>query len=310
MMVLFDLNHVAYRCLFAVQKDIGDVGWNYFKHAMFNTIFSACRQFQATEVVLMVDSKDNWRKKIFAEYKETRKEKRDKQTDIDWNAFFNTFNEFVEEVKAYFPFYVITVKYAEADDIAGVMAKDKQDKKKIIVTSDGDYIQLLQYKNVQLFDPIKNKFSKSEDPLRDLKIKILMGDKGDNIPSIKARVGEVTAAKLVDNPTELQALFEDKTVSYVKDGVEHTLGEECKEKYKSNVVLIDLSRTPEIIVKNIHKAYNEYQMPTGKEIFQYFAKNKFRELIRRMEELDQLLIRIRETREKEKVQLETLNLFQ
>lgn len=299
-MVLFDLNHVAYRCLFAIQKDIPSVGWNYFKHAMFNTIFNHCRKFEAEEVVLMVDSKENWRKKIHPEYKETRKEKRDKQVDIDWNAFFNAFNEFVNEVQQYFPFYVLRIKYLEADDIAGIVARDWQHKKKTIITSDGDYLQLLKYKNVQLFDPIKNKFMKCEDPVRSLKIKILTGDKGDNIPSIKPRVGEVTAGKLVDNPEELQALLEDKTVSYTtSEGKEVTFGEEYKERYKNNMILIDLNKTPDVLVKMFHKTFTDYKLPTGKEIFQYFTQNKFRDLIRRMEELDQILIRINENKNKQ-----------
>ena len=299
MMVLFDLNHVAYRCLFAIQKDIPTVGWNYFKHAMFNTIFNLCRKFDAEEVYLMVDSKENWRKKFFAEYKETRKEKREKQEDIDWNAFFNAFNEFVIEVQQYFPFYVLRIKYLEADDIAGIMAKEYQHKKKTIITSDGDYLQLLRYKNVQLYDPIKNKFMKCDDPVRELKIKILMGDRGDNIPSIKARVGEVTATKLVDNPDELKKIFEDTTVSYTKpNGQTVSLGDKAKERYKTNLVLIDLSKTPEVLVKNVRKVLAEYQLPTGKEIFQYFTHNKFRDLIRRMEELDQIILRIHGAKDK------------
>jgi 5'-3' exonuclease len=296
MVVLFDLNHVAYRCLFSVNKDIPQVGWAYFKHAMFNTIFSLCTRFEADEVVLMVDSKENWRKKIHPEYKENRKESRDKQTDIDWNAFFTAFREFVDEVKTYFPFYVLQVKYLEADDIAGILAREWQHKKKIIVTSDGDYLQLLKYNNIQLFDPIKNKFNKCDDPVRQLKMKILMGDKGDNIPSIKPRVGEVTAARMVDNPDEIKALFEDKTVSYVQDGKDVTMGDEYKERYKKNMILIDLNKTPDVFVKLLMKTIKEYQMPTGKEIFQYFSKNKFRDLMSRMDQLDKIILRINEAK--------------
>lgn len=301
MMVLFDLNHVAYRCLFAAQRDIQELGGAYLKHMMFNTIISTCRRFEAEEVVLCVDSKENWRKKIYPEYKQTRKEKREAQDDIDWNAFFDALNEFVVEVKAFFPFYVLQVKYMEADDIAGVLAKQWENKKKIIVTSDGDYLQLLRYKNVQLFDPIKNKFMKCDDPIRSLKIKVLTGDKGDNIKSIKERVGEKTAEKLVDNPETLTALFEDKTLSYVTpEGKEITMGDEYKERYKQNMILIDLSRTPDVLIKALNKAIAEYVLPTGKDVFQYLTKNKFRDLMNRIEEIDQVIGRIRAATEKNK----------
>lgn len=301
MMVLFDLNHVSYRCLFAAQRDIQETGGAYLKHMMFNTIIATCRRFEADEVVLCVDSKENWRKKIYPEYKQTRKEKREAQTEIDWNAFFNAFNEFVIEVKAFFPFYVLQVKYMEADDIAGVLAKQWEHKKKIIVTSDGDYLQLLRYKNIQLFDPIKNKFMKCDDPIRALKIKVLTGDKGDNIKSIKERVGEKTAEKLVDNPETLTALFEDKTISYTTpDGKEVTMGDEYKERYKQNMILIDLGRTPDVLTKALNKSIAEYVLPTGKEVFQYLSKNKFRDLMNRMEEIDQVVGRIKASVEKNK----------
>lgn len=292
-MVLFDLNHVAYRCLFACQRDIKSVGWAYFKHAMYNTIFNMCQKFEAEEVILCVDSKENWRKKIYPEYKETRKEKREAQEDIDWSAFFTAFTEFVAEIKAFFPFYVLQVKYMEADDIAGVLARVWQTKEKIVITSDGDYLQLLRYPKIKVFDPIKNRFLACDDPLRHLKIKVLMGDKGDNIKAIKPKVGEKTAEKMVDKPELLQELFNDTTVSYTtKEGKEITLGEEYKERYKNNMILIDLSRTPEVLTKALMKSIDEYQLPTGKEIFQYFTKNKFRDLASRMSNIDQIVERV------------------
>lgn len=298
MMLLFDLNHVAYRCLFSAQKDIKDIGWQYFKHIMYNHIIALARRFDADEIYLMVDSKENWRKKIYPEYKATRKEKREAHDDIDWNQFFNAFNEFVVETKKVFPFYVLQVKYMEADDIAGVIARELQHKKKIVVTSDGDYLQLLKYKNIDIFDPIKNKFLKCDDPAKFLKIKCLMGDKGDNVTAVKARVGEKTAENLVDDPVKWAALFEDATVSYTKpDGTPVTLGQEAKEKLKLNVALMDLSKTPESLVKALKNAIKDYDLPTGKEVFQFLSSNKYRDLVRRMEELDQVIGKIKKFRE-------------
>lgn len=302
MMLLFDLNHVAYRCLFSAQNDIKQVGWQYFKHIMYNHIIALARRFEATEIYLMADSKENWRKKIYPEYKETRKEKREAHDDIDWNAFFNAFNEFCIETKKVFPFYVLQVKYMEADDIAGVMARELQHKKKIIVTSDTDYLQLLKYKNVDIFDPIKNKFLKCDDPVKYLKVKCLMGDRGDNVTAVKPRVGEKTAENLVDDPDKWKALFEDATVSYTKpDGTAVTLGQEAKEKLKLNVALIDLSKTPDSLVKALKNSIKEYQLPTGKEVFQFLSANKYRDLVRRMEELDQVIGRIKKHREENAV---------
>lgn len=290
MMVLFDLNHVAYRCLFAGINDIKDVGWAYFKHIMYNHIFAVCKKFNATEVILCIDSTENWRKKIYPDYKATRKEQREAQTDIDWNEFFKAFKEFTEEVKQYFPFYVLQIKYMEADDIAAIIARDYQKHEKIIVTSDGDYTQLLKYNNVKIWDPIKMAFKKSDDPQKGLQIKILMGDKGDNIPSVKPRVGEKTAEKLINDPVLLKEMFNDQTPSYTqKDGTIVTMGDEYKEKFKLNTALIDLSRIPDVLTNALKKNMSEYKLPSGKDIFTYFSKNKFREFMRRMEEIEQII---------------------
>ena len=287
MVVIFDLNHVAYRCLFAGINDIKDVGWAYFKHIMFNHVFSVCKKFNATEVILAIDSKENWRKKIYTEYKATRKEQREANTEIDWNAFFNAYREFTEEVKQFFPFYVIQIKYMEADDIAAILARDWQKYEKIIITSDSDYIQLLKYNNVKIWDPIKMAFKKSDDPQRQLQIKILTGDKGDNIPSVKPRLGKKTAEKMLDNPQLLNEMFDDKTPAFTRDdGSVITIGEEYKEKFKLNTALIDLSKIPPIFSKALHKNLSEYQLPDGKNIFNYFSKNKFREFMRRIEEIE------------------------
>jgi 5'-3' exonuclease len=178
----------------------------------------------------------------------------------------------------------------EADDIAAIIARDYQKYEKIIVTSDGDYTQLLKYNNVKIWDPIKMAFVKSDDPQKDLQIKILMGDKGDNIPSVKPRVGEKTAEKLMNNPDLLKEMFSDTTPSYTqKDGTVVTMGEEYREKYKLNTALIDLSRIPDVLTNALKKNMAEYQLPSGKDIFTYFSKNKFREFMRRMQEIEQII---------------------
>lgn len=301
MILILDLNHIAYRSLYAAQKDIIDVGWQYFKHIMFNQIFSLATKFEATKIILAVDSKENWRKKFYPEYKGQRKENREENTAINWNEFFNAFQEFVNDVKSYFPFYVLQIKYLEADDIAAIITKNFQNEPKIIVTSDNDYIQLLKYNNVKIYDPMKMTFKKCEDPEKFLKIKILMGDKGDNIKAIKPKVGEKTAEKLVDNPELLKEIFEDQTVSYKKqDGTEITFGEEYKNNYKLNSVLIDLNRIPDVFTKKVLEIIQNYEMPSGKEIAQYFIINKYRELTRRLNDLETILNRIKDAAKKEK----------
>lgn len=279
MQLIFDLNNLAYRCLFACRRDIDDVGFKFLQHVMYRTVFSTCRKFKPDEVILCVDDKQHWRKKIYPDYKGNRKEKRD-STDIDWNEFFASYEEFVEACKTHFPFKVLKVKYAEADDLIGILAKTYPEKQQMIVSADKDLVQLLRHKNVKLFDPIKNKQIKVDDPVRELKIKCLMGDKSDNIPAIKPRTGIKTAEKLADNPADLKKLFESEE------------GVEIKENYKRNIKLIDLNRIPDVLVESLIKKYENYDLPDGQTIFTYFVKNKFRDLLNSIEDLDELCTRL------------------
>jgi len=328
--LLIDFNHMAYRSFFACRKDIEDVGWGYFKHVMYNSIFSFCHKFEPDQVIVAADSKQNWRRKIYPEYKRNRKEKRDAQDDIDWDSMFNAMDELLKEMKLYFPFMVIRIQYMEADDIIGAYVRLHQDENSTIITSDGDYVQLLRYKNVKVYDPMKCKFMKTDDPLKALKVKILHGDAGDNIPniikrmmkdpSVKKRLGEKTAEKYVEDNSKLQALYEDKTVlteqilnengdpeideegnekvspiliKETVDGEEKevplTLGKQAKIGFKRNSILIDLTHIPEKLVKILEQTVEDYEPASGKDIFQYFAKNKFREFVNKMDYVEKAI---------------------
>ena len=85
-----------------------------------------------------------------------------------------------------FPFKVIACEECEADDVCGIIAGRKElgDCNKVIVSSDTDFIQLLKHENVYIYNPVQGAFLVSEDPKRDLLMKICLGDDSDSIPSI------------------------------------------------------------------------------------------------------------------------------
>jgi len=276
MILLFDLNHLAYRCLFACRRDILQTGYKYHHHMMFNTILKLGKRFNADEIVLCVDHMLNWRKKLFPDYKAQRKDQKEKD-DIDWKEFYEEFDKFVEQCQTYFPFYVLRIKYLEADDIAAIITQKELSDKKTIVTSDKDYIQLLRYPNVKIFDPIKNIYIKEDDPVRALKIKCLMGDRSDNIPAIKPRTGIKTAEKIADDPKLLKEILEHPE-----------LGEEYKHNYKRNIKLIDFNKIPNKLVEKTVQKYENYELPDGKNIFKFLIKNKYRDLLNRIDDIDAL----------------------
>jgi 5'-3' exonuclease len=104
-------------------------------------------------IIMAIDSpKGSWRKQIDPAYKANRREQREKH-DIDWNTTFALFKNFIEQLKISTPFCFIEIDYLEADDIISTACRFFHDKEVIIVSSDSDYEQLTEYKNVKIFSP-------------------------------------------------------------------------------------------------------------------------------------------------------------
>lgn len=81
-----------------------------------------------------------------------------------------------------------------------------------IITSDNDYLQLIR-ENVHIYNlAFKNlKDSKvfTGNPEKDLKIKTIMGDSSDNIPSVFPKCGIKTALKCVEDPEFFKKKMDD-----------------------------------------------------------------------------------------------------
>lgn len=161
-----------------------------FLHLLFSNLKAITDNFSIStseEVVLCLDS-SSWRKDYYPDYKGTRATARD-ETTVKWGEFYDMVNETILEIKEYFPFKVMQVKKAEGDDIMAIMARHHHKYGRVLIMSeDKDMKQLLEYDNVQMYRPILKEFIKMDmDELKKWRTEhILLGDKSDNIPTIKA----------------------------------------------------------------------------------------------------------------------------
>jgi 5'-3' exonuclease len=78
-------------------------------------------------------------------------------------------------------------------------------------------------------------------PEEYLRRKIIIGDKSDNIPSIRKMIGEKTAAKLASSSEALQNLF--------------TKYPESKVQFDLNTLLISFQQIPESLRKKVIENY-------------------------------------------------------
>ena len=186
-MILIDLNQVLISNLMQQINSNPKIALdeNLIRHMVLNSLRSYVRQFKSKygNVVICCDSKNYWRREYFPFYKSNRKKDREK-SGFDWTLIFQTLNKIREELKVNFPYKVLDVDGAEADDIIGVLsARQSPHEEVLILSSDKDFIQLQKYKNVIQYSPIMKKFVKSDSPTEYTKEHILRGDRGDGIPN-------------------------------------------------------------------------------------------------------------------------------
>ena len=105
-----------------------------------------------------------------------------------------------------------------------------------------------------------------------------MGDKGDNIPAIKDRVGIKTAIKIFETG-QLDELLED---------------EEIKAKYDRNEKLISFEKIPVVLIKEIIRQYDESDLNEEPvDYFKWMVKHKLRAISENASTIIPVLNRLR-----------------
>ena len=273
-MILLDYNAIAIGNV-AVQRLAADEG--LIRHMILNSIRMYRKRFHKEygEMVIVADGTDNWRKKVFPQYKALRKKKR-QESSTDWNEVFRIINMVREEIQDNFPYKVMHENGCEADDVIAQLALETQEFGKyepvMIVSADGDFKQLQVHKNVKQFSPMTKKLVVEPNPRTYLAEHILKGDAGDGIPNVLSddnvfvdgrRQGILSAKKKA-------ALLDDP----------RALGDEIYRNYQRNQQLIDLTNCPESVKESIINNF-EQQDPWGNrpKVFPYLVQKRCKLLI-------------------------------
>jgi 5'-3' exonuclease len=244
-----DLSYFIHRIIWPNKEAILQNN-KFFAHLITNQILTFAKKLGASKenkFVICLDS-SSWRKEYFEtnkvkfpEFAElTYKGNREKDETVPWDILNEITYELAATFKANSDFYVMKVDGAEADDIIAVLANEFKAMETIwVISPDKDFIQLLDT-NVFIFDPLKNAFKPDQDVETFMKIHIMIGDKSDNIPAIKARLGEKTAIKILKDLDDLLAT----------DPV-------MKQKYEFNENLIDFAKIPANIRESILREFDD-----------------------------------------------------
>ena len=280
-MILIDLNQVLLAGLMAqIANHKGKLDEDLIRHMVLNIIRTHVKNFKNEygEVVLCCDNRKYWRKEFFPFYKAGRKKTREK-SNLDWHLIFDMLAKFKQELRETFPYKVIDVEGAEADDIIGTLVPIyARDQKILILSSDGDFLQLQQYgSNVKQYNPSQKKYVKSVEPLLELKEKIIRGDKGDGIPNIFSP-SDCFVRDLRQKPIT-QKIIE----KYLNESPDKWNDGYALTGFHRNETLIDLRFIPQEIKEKIINTYEETKPAKGK-LLNYFIEHKLKNLMEVIEE--------------------------
>jgi hypothetical protein len=282
-MILIDLNQVLLGGLMAqinAQKGI-KIEEDLVRHMILNTLRYNIKQFKNEygEVVLCCDNRKYWRKEYFPFYKAGRKKAREK-SDLDWHLIFDMLAKFKQELREHFPYKVVDVEGAEADDIIGTLVPLYAPHQKILIlSSDGDFLQLQRYgSNVKQYNPSMKKYVKSENPAVELKEKIIRGDKGDGIPNI------FSPSDCFVRDLRQKAITKGIIEKYLNEDVDKWESEEARVGFSRNQTLIDLTNIPSELKDKIINTYDTVPVASRSGLLNYFIDKKLKNLMDVIEE--------------------------
>jgi len=244
---------------------------NMVRHMVLNSLRSYKQKFgdEYGEMVIACDNTNYWRKQVFPYYKANRKKNQEK-SEMNWKEIFECMNKIRAELKEYFPYRVIDIESAEADDIIATLVSKIRGEDILILSGDKDFIQLHVHENVKQYDPVRKKWIKHDDPHQYLYEHILKGDSGDGIPNVLSEDNCLVVGTRQKPMTQ-------KKIDLLQSA--SMMDTQTLRNFHRNKQLIDLSQVPLEIATKVMESY-ESQTSKGREkLMNYFIVNRLKHLM-------------------------------
>lgn len=230
--------------------------WKHAKSEKFADEFlkvvdSLKRSYKASKVILACDKgSSSYRKTIYPEYKQNRKDKFEQQTEqekAEFEAFFKEFEATMLQASTVYP--LLRFEQTEADDIAAYIVKSIKKYPNVtdiwLISSDKDWDLLINdYTNRFSYVTRKettadnwNTHYDCDSPSDYISIKCLTGDTGDNIKGVDG-VGPKRAVDLVK---EYGSAFDIAAAIPIQSKYKYIQSlNQCKDRILLNYQLMDL----------------------------------------------------------------------
>jgi hypothetical protein len=281
-MIIVDYSGIAISNLFSMKEQVSE---NLVRHMILNSLRMYNVKFRQDygQMVIACDGGGTWRKELYPHYKANRKKNRE-ESGVDWKEFFRILNMVRDEIREHLPFKVVHVPGVEADDIIGTLVDQAQEfgrnENVMIISSDTDFVQLHQYKNVKQFSPLKKAFIKEKDPVRYLQEHILRGDSGDGVPNVASKDDVFVSG---GRQTPLRAkVIEEWIQNWSK--LDYHMNVETYRNFQRNRALIDLSTIPATKKLEIINTFDAVK--TNSNTLNYLISKRCTQLIECAEEFN------------------------
>jgi 5'-3' exonuclease len=271
---------------------------NLIRHVTLSTLKSYKKKYakEYGELVICCDGRKYWRKEIYEHYKASRKKMRD-NSDLDWKLIFDTLSEMREDIGKNFPWRVIHVDRAEADDIIAVMTEwvqtndliiqglMEEPQQILILSSDKDFKQLqlapFSSGNVRQWSPMQKKFIQAtKQEIIDFTVEhIVKGDTGDGIPNILSK-DDVFVSGERQKPVSAKRLAE-----FIEKGIDACRSDDERRNWSRNAMLVAFDNIPKDVKETIVTTYLNNK-PKGDKmtVMNYLIEHRCRLLLDELED--------------------------
>ena len=241
-------------------------GYNLMHRARFgargenSTVFTFFRSLRPLievlspdKVYLVLEGVPVHRQALDAEYKANRKieagtKKHDEMLE------FRRQKRIIIDLLQHFPITLARHADLECDDAIASLAAAHKDDDVTVVSTDTDFIQLLDRRNVRLYNPIRKEHV-APAQFDYLAWKALRGDKTDNVPSV-AGMTDKAAEKLISDPVRLE--------KFLSEGSN-------REDYARNLSLIGFKYVHEGDISYVDGSPNWPVLRTALSDFKFFS---------------------------------------
>lgn len=267
--LLVDMSNILYRAFYANIKEDDDILVSMCHHSALMSMQYLNNKYKPDEIVAIFDS-HSWRKAYtkyaaisHKKYKGTRRQNTTVKQKEQLAVFDNHILEFYEFVRDHSSLIVLKADLLECDDLVAAFIEEYPNDKHIIISTDKDFMQLLDNPNVTLIEPDKEKERTLADWNGDAKHfmfeKCLRGDVSDNVQSSYPRIQKKKIdAAWVDPYLKANIMAHEFTVDILtEDGGVQTLNYKTQELFDENILLMDLRQQPVQIKKAMKKAVAE-----------------------------------------------------